>query len=191
MAVIVIGGGVEPRFLIPQQLPTVPIEPPDPAAEAYGRMTWDLPSVIAYTPHREVSAIIEAWNPTSINRLYGIAYYFIDPQGTAVAQDYLYFTAGGMEFVAFVLHAGAPEHMVTTILFKAPDTGYRFGLRMLELEMVDSEAAIKYETSRLEVLLGDGGVSIDGGGILSALIPGLMAVTLVAVTAKTVKKIER
>lgn len=186
-AIAITSGTVEPRFLVPQQLPTIPIEPPDPAAEAYGRMIWDLPSAIDYTPYREVSAVLEAWNPTSIDRLYGIAYYFINPQGTIITQDYLYFTAGGMEFAAFILHAGAPEHMITTILFKAPSAGYRFGLRMLELEIVDSMAAVKYETSRLEILLG--GVSINGGGILSALVPGLVALTLVAVTIKTVSKI--
>lgn len=187
MATTTMGGAGEPTFLVPRQLPTIPVEPPDPAAEAYGRMTWDLPSAIAYVPNQEVAVIVEVWNPTGIDRLYGIAYYFVSPQGTVVTQDYLYFTTDGIEFAAFILHAGAPEHMITTVLLKAPATGYRFGLRMLELEMVDSMAAVKYETSRLEVLLG--GESIDGGGMLGVLVPGLMAVAFVAVATKTVSKI--
>lgn len=186
MTITVISGIVEPRFLTPQQLPTIPIEPPDPEAKAYGMMTWDLPSTIAYLPYQEVSAIVEAWNPTSVDRLYAIAYYFISPQGVIVTQDYLYFTTGGIQFPAFILHAGAPEHMVTTILFKAPSAGYRFGLQLLELEMVGSEASVKYETSRLEILLG--GVSQDGG-LLNAVIPGMIAVVLVAVATKTISKI--
>lgn len=189
IATVLVGGLTEPGFLAPQQLSTIPIEPPDPAAEAYGRMAWDLPSAIAYSPYQEVTAYVEAWNPTSVDRLYGITYYFIDPQGTVVIQDYLYFTTGGMNFAAFILHAGAPEHMVTTVAFKAPGVGYRFGLRLLELEMVDSQAAVKYETSRLEILLG--GVSTDESGILGIVVTGLMAVTFAAVVTKTISKIEK
>ena len=181
--------GVEPRFSLPLQLPTIPIIPPDPSAQAYGMMTWNLPSAIDYSANQEVTGVMEAWNPTSVDRLYGIAYYFVNPEGTVVTQDYLYFTTGVMEFAAFILHAGAPEHMVTSVLFKAPEIGYRFGLRMLELETVDSEAAVKYETSRLEILLGGAGsISIGGGGILDIVIPGMLALTLVAVATKTVSK---
>lgn len=190
MPVLIVGGAIEPVFIIPQQLPTMPIEPPDPAAGVYGMMTWDLPSAIAYSPYQEITGILEAWNPTSVDRLYAIAYYFLNPQGAVVTHDYLYFTMGGSAFSTFILHAGAPERMVTTVLFKAPGVGYRFGLQMLELEAVGTEAVVKYETCRLEILLGGEGTD-DGIGrnsILDVIIPGMLAVTLTAVVAKTISK---
>ena len=164
----------------PLQLPVAPIIPPDPEFEAYGRMEWDLPAVMAYTPYQEVTAIVEAWNPSDVDRLYGLEYYFIDPHGVVAKQDYITFVANGLGFAVFVLHAGAPEPMVTEIPFKAPGGGYRFGLRLLELEMVNAEATIKYETSRLEVVLGsrDNGVSP-----YTPVITGLMAVAIVSAMA--------
>ena len=178
---LVISGPYEPRLIIPQQLPVAPILPPDPAAEAYGKMTWDLASAIAYAPYQEVGAIVEAWNPTDTDRLYAIAYYFINPQGVVTTQDYLVFTANGTQFASFILHAGAPESMVTIIAFRAPSGGYKFGLRMLELEMVDATVLIKHETSRLEVLLG---VSQNGSESIMPAITGLLAIALVGASVK-------
>lgn len=182
---LVISGPYEPKLIIPQQLPTAPILPPDPEAEAYGKMTWDLAQAIDYAPYQEVGAIVEAWNPTDTDRLYAIAYYFINPQGAVVTQDYLLFTTNGVQFASFILHAGAPEPMVTIIAFKAPSGGYKFGLRMLELEMVDSTASVKYETSRLEVLMG---VSQNGSASIMPAITGLLAIALVGVSVKALSE---
>jgi len=175
-------GSVEP-LVTPQQLPTIPIEPPDPSAEVYGRMSWDLGAVIDYTPYQEVTAIVEAWNPSGFDRIYAIAYYFIDLQGSVTAQGYLEFAAGGISFTVFLLNAYAVEHMITVVTFKAPNVGYKFGLQLLELEMIGGAAAVKYETSRLEVTLGE---SSNGGmsefpltsmlGAMIILVPMVMIV---------------
>ena len=178
---IVISGPYEPGLLIPLQMPVSPILPPDPDAEVYGRMIWDLPLSMAYKPYQEVGAILEAWNPSDTNRLYAIGYYFINPQGAVVTQDYLLFTTNGVQFASFILHAGAPEPMVTIIAFRAPSGGYKFGLRMLELEMVDATVLIKHETNRLEVLLG---VSQNGSESIMPAITGLLAIALVGVSVK-------
>jgi len=192
MTMAIIRGELEPRVVIPQQLSTIPIAPPDPAAQAYGKMTWDLAPSVAYSPSQGITAIVDLWNPSNINRLYGVAYYFVDSQGVVVAQDYLYFDAGGVKFSAFIMHANAPEHVVTSVTFSAPGVGYRFGLRLLELEMVGTSAVVKYETSRVEVLMGGEGEVGNGsqGGLLNIIIPGMLAVTLVAASAKAVSKIQ-
>lgn len=182
MTALVIGGTYEPQLAFPLQLPVAPILPPDPEAEAYGKLDWDLPPAMDYAPYQQVEAIVEARNPTGIDRLYTIAYYFVNPQGVVTAQDYLVFTANGAQFASFILHAGALEPMVTIVQFKAPSRGYRFGLRMLELETVNSSVLIKYETSRLEVSLG---VSQNGSEGIMPAISGLMAIALLGVSVKT------
>jgi len=189
----IIGGVAKPVYISPQQLPTIPIDPPDPTYEAYGSMAWDLPSSMSYSPYQEVNAILEAWNPTTIDRLYAIEYYFINPDGAVVVQNYLVFTAGGLEFASFILHVGTPEHLITSVLFQAPSEGYKFGLRLLELEMVNDEAQIKYETSRLEILLGEANSSntIYGGGLFNIIATGMTTLILMAVATKTVAKISK
>jgi len=148
-------------------------------------MQWDLPAAVDYVAYREVTAILEAWNPSGVDRIYGLEYYFINPDGVIVGQDYITFVADGLGFAMFMLHAGAPEPMVTVITFKAPATGYRFGLRLLELEMVDSVATIKYETSRLEVLLG---TRDNGMDIFTPVLTGLIAVAIVGSIATGISK---
>jgi len=179
-------GSVEPVF--PQQLPAIPIEPPDPLAEVYGRMTWDLPASISYVAYREVIAAVDIWNPTGIDRMYAVGYYFINPQGVIVAHDYLQFL-GGITFTAFLLYANSPVNMTTVVTFKAPSVGYKFGLQLLELEMSGTIAVVKYETSRLEVALGieqNGGGG--GGGI--PLTDMLGAVLIMVPMALIVKEIQ-
>lgn len=180
-------GAVEP-LATPLQLPTIPIDPPDPSAEVYGRMIWDLGAVVDYTPYQEMTAITEAWNPSGFDRIYAIAYYFMDPQGSIVAQDYLEFTAGGTLFTVFLLNAYAIEHMVTVVTFKAPGIGYKFGLQLLELEMIEGAAAVKYETSRLEVTLGE---SSNGGMSefpLTSMLGAMIVLVPMAMMAKEMQK---
>lgn len=171
--------------IAPLQLPVAPIPPPDPEFEAYGKMEWDLPAAMDYAPYREITAVVEAWNPSDIDRLYGMEYYFVNPDGAIAGHGYLAFVANGMQFYSFILHAGAIEPMVTSVVFKAPATGYRFGLRLLELEMVDSMATIKRETSRLEVLLGVRG---NGMAVFTPVLAGLVTIAMLGVMVTGILK---
>ena len=147
------GRTAEPKFLMVRQLPTRPIPPPPVDAQALGLITWDLPKVIDYTPLSTVTANLEMLNPSSEDRLYCIAYYFIDKTGLVADEGIVVFAADSFEFKAFYLPAGGVEPAFTIITFSAPDRDYIFGLRMLLLEMTDSVAVVIEEVSRLEVLL--------------------------------------
>lgn len=173
-------------LIVPSQLAAAPITPPDIGAPEYGRMSWDIADAISsYSAGQQVTATIDLWNPSEIDRLYGAAYYFINPDGAVVEEDYIHFITGGMDFSVFILHAESPDHMVTSVIFSAPGAGYKFGLRLLELEMQDSVAVVKGEVSRLEVLLG-GSRSSSGTSIVDTLLPAMVAVGMMGVMAKLV-----
>lgn len=134
------------------QIPTYPIPPPS-GAENLGRISWDLPEMIKYVAGAEVSAYVEMINPSDEQRLYCISYYFLSPDGIVAEEGILDFVADTQAFQAFYLPAQGVEPAFTTVQFSASECDYIFGLRMLLLELTDSEARVIQETSRVQVML--------------------------------------
>jgi hypothetical protein len=134
------------------QLPTYPIAPP-PTSEALGIISWDLPPIIRYIPNTEVETVVEMYNPTAETKLYAISYYFLSSEGIILDEGLLTFAAGSQEFHAFYLAPQTAKPADTVVRFSCPQTDSVFGLRLLLLEMLDGNAQVIQETSRVEVLL--------------------------------------
>jgi len=134
------------------QIPTYPVPPPA-GAENLGKISWDLPEMVKYTPDAEVSAYVEMINPSDEQRLYCISYYFLSPDGIVASEDILSFMADSQQFQAFYLPAQGVEPAFTTVSFSVSEYDYTFGLRMLLLELVDGTGKVIQETSRVEVML--------------------------------------
>jgi len=134
------------------QIPTYPIPPP-PEAENLGKITWDQPEMIKYELGTEVSAYIEVINPSDEQRLYCIGYYFLSPEGIVAQEGIIDFMADSQSFQAFYLPANGEEPAFTTVEFSVSEYDYTFGLRMLLLELTDSEARVIQESSRVQVML--------------------------------------
>lgn len=134
------------------QIPTYPVPPPA-GAENLGKISWDLPEMIKYTPDADVNAYVEMINPSDEQRLYCISYYFLSPEGILASEDILSFMADSQQFQAFYLPAQGVEPAFTTVSFSVSEYDYTFGLRMLLLELEDSTGKVVQETSRVQVML--------------------------------------
>ncbi len=134
------------------QIPTYPVSPP-PGAENLGKISWDQPEMIKYVLGTEVSAYVEMINPSDEQRLYCISYYFLTPDGIVAEEGLMDFMADTQRFQAFYLPARGVEPAFTTVRFSVSEYDYTFGLRMLLLELTDSEARVIQETSRVQVML--------------------------------------
>ncbi len=134
------------------QIPTYPVSPP-PGAENLGKISWDQPVMIKYELGTQVSAYVEMINPSDEQRLYCISYYFLSPEGIVAGEGIMDFVADSQAFQAFYLPAHGLEPAFTTVQFSVSEYDYTFGLRMLLLELTDSEARVIQETSRVQVML--------------------------------------
>jgi len=134
------------------QIPTYPVPPPA-GAENLGKISWDLPEMIKYTPDTDVNAYVEMINPSDEQRLYCVSYYFLTPDGIVASEDILSFMADSQQFQAFYLPAQGVEPAFTTVSFSVSEYDYTFGLRMLLLELEDSTGKVVQETSRVQVML--------------------------------------
>lgn len=164
---------------VPQQVATNPVPPPDPAPDVYGHMTWDVAPCVQYTPGETISATLEYWNPTSISRRYVIQYYFVNSEGVVAGSGYLLFLAfNGINVVDLPPVA---EKAYTNVTFSAPSTGYRFGLRMIEVEEV-SEGTFRIirEVAGLETVLADSCASggIDLTSLMAIMMMGMVTMKI-------------
>lgn len=182
----------------PEQLATIAINPPNIYMPPIGSMVWDITDYIDYTADQTIMTDVEFSNPGQAEELYGLVYYFIDPNGNVVAQDYVYFTTGSMQFASFILYPDAPAPMTTTISFSAPAVGYKFGLRLLQLQMNGSVAEVVQEVNRLEVKLGGTNPtptpttpSIGLNTVVPMLIDGMIMVSFVGMTMALIKKLTK
>jgi hypothetical protein len=145
-------GATRSRYVRVFQLPTYPISPPT-GGESIGRISWDLPNMIKYTPGTQVTAHVEMVNPSLEQRLYVVQYYFVDKDGTIAEEDFVHFLAGDNEFIAFYLPPQQTQPAFFDISFSCNELDYTFGLRLLLCEMNDSTASVIQECSRVQVLL--------------------------------------
>lgn len=150
--IISLGQAPKEVALTSLQIPTYPIPPPA-GAENLGKISWDLPEMIKYVVGDEVNAYVEMINPSDIQRLYCISYYFLSSDGLVAEEGLMNFVADSQSFQAFYLPARGLEPAFTTIQFSVSDYDFTFGLRMLLLQMTNSEARVIQETSRVQVML--------------------------------------
>jgi len=109
--------------------------------------------MIKYTLDTEVSAYVEMINPSTEQRLYCMSYYFLSPEGIVAEEGFMEFVADSQGFTAFYLPAQGLEPAFTTVEFSVSELDYTFGLRMLLLELLNGEARVIQETSRVQVML--------------------------------------